>query len=1137
MCKQVNKKVKRIKEKVKADGEKRAGNHSSFCLLTFSLLLLAATAGPAAEFEWIRAFYYDARYPTAWQGDSTAMRNALTAAGYTVLNADQLKTWMDARIADKKLSVVVFCQDVIPNTVGETMTATCTFRKYLDAGGKIVWYADWPLYYMGDATNTRTTWAAAGATAVLGFNASTGPNDSYNVVTFTPEGIRWGLTLTWQSRRPTSPTVTPNLTVLAKDNAGNAAAWVKHYLPNDKFRGFVRIFDQAGQANAEDIMRVAEYIDLKASGPQPTDGAIGVTMPLLQWGPSSFAIFHNVYLGTTPELTQAHLVSAKQPFAMFYYVQGIEPGTTYYWRIDEVTADGTIYTGDVWKFTATPKTAWAPNPADGAAYVAPNVVLGWSAGMGATTHDVYFSSDRAAVEAGAAAAQKAANQPAAAYTPAGLEQGKTYYWRIDEMLVGGVKVAGPVWSFTVRPVIAKTDPSLVGWWKMDDEKAGVAVDYSGYNNYGTLAGGPRFVEGYFGDALSFDGIDDFVNCGSDASVRQVDSVSVSAWVRLGALGRDQKIASNQSGAGYKMGVFTNNLVEFEVRTSANVATLNRATPGGTVLELGIWYHVVGVYDKGKAIRTYVNGRLDRELATDVVAGVSPGALMLGREAPSGAYWFLGQMDDVRVYNKALTVEAIQKVMQGDVRLAWTPQPLTGVSLDIRDAGTLTWSAGEGAARHDVYLGKDKDAVKLADTSSPLYRGRQTGTSFSLDGKVEFGGGTYYWRIDEVTSDGTTIHKGIVWSFTVPGYLIVDEFESYTDEEGKRIYETWIDGWTNKTGSQVGNLVAPFAERTIVHSGKQAMPLDYNNTKNPFYSEAEQTFAPLQNWTGYGVTDLSLWFRGNPVRFVDKGNGAFTVGASGHDIWDNADDFRFVYKRLNGNGSVTVRVDSLVNTHAWTKAGVMIRESLDAGSPMAYMIQSFSSGVSFGWRLTQGATCGSMTQAGINAPQWVKLTRTGNAFTAQYSANGTTWTDIRNADGTVTTTTISMGSNVYIGLCVTSHNTAATTTAQFSGAATSGGVTGAWQEVWIGDDPDRTNGAAGLYLAVEDSTGKSVLVTHPDPLAANAGAWTEWKIPLNSLTGLNLARIKKLYLGVGDKKAPVPGGSGRVYLDDIRVTRP
>jgi regulation of enolase protein 1 (concanavalin A-like superfamily) len=1105
------------------------------------MLVLAATAAQAADYTWIRTYYYDSRYATAWQGASTATQTALAAAGYTVLNADALKTWMDARIADKKLSVVVLCQDAAPDTVTETMSNTCTLRKYLDAGGKIVWYADIPFYYQSNATATNTQWGDAGAPAILGFNTSGATRETYNVVTITPLGKTWGLTQTWQSRRPAVPTVTPNLDILATDNAGNAAAWVKHYVPNDTFRGFVRIFDQAGQANVDDIMRVAEYIGLKASNPQPADGATSVTMPLLQWSASSFAIFHNVYLGTTPDLTAANLVSSNQPIVMYFHVPGLQPGTTYYWRIDEVEADGTVRMGDVWKFTATPKTAWAPAPGDGAMYVAANATLTWTAGMNAMTHDVYFSADRAAVESGAAAAKKGDKQPVASYTPTGLEAGKTYYWRVDENAIGGT-VAGAVWSFTVRPVIAKTDPSLVGWWKLDDEKSGVAVDYSGYDNYGMLTGGPTFAEGYLGDALSFDGVNDFVDCGNDASLTAVDSVSVAAWIKVGGLGRDQKVGSNQnnSSGGYKLGVYTNNLVEFEIRTAANAATLNRNVTGGTVLDRDVWYHVVGVYNKGKSIRTYVNGKLDRELLTADVAGVSNGPFRLGRESFSTAYWWLGLMDDVRVYNKALTDAEIQKVMQGDPLMAWAPQPATGATLDIRNATSLSWSAGEGAAKHDVYFGKDKDAVKIATTTSPLYQGRQTGTSFSLAGLVDFGGGAYFWRIDEVEADGITVHKGIVWSFTVPGYFLVDDMESYNDTDN-RIYDTWIDNFDPKgdgSGSVVGNDPAPFAERTIVHGGRQSLPMSYNNAGPKFsFSETCRVFSPPENWTGNGVTYLSIWFRGNPVRFLDKGNGAFTVGASGHDIWDNADDFRFVYKSLSGNGSVTVKVDSLVNTNAWAKAGVMIRESLDAGSPMAYMIQSFSSGASFGWRLTTGATCGSQTQASIVAPQWVKLTRTGNAFTAQYSADGKAWTDIKNATGQVVSTTINMAANVYIGLCVTSHDAALTTTAQFSGAATTGTVTGQWQQAWIGDDPDRTNDPGGLYVTIEDSAAKVVVVTHPDPMAANISVWTEWKIPLSSLTGVNLAKVKKVCIGVGDRKAPVPGGSGRIFIDDIQVTKP
>jgi hypothetical protein len=83
----------------------------------------------------------------------------------------------------------------------------------------------------------------------------------------------------------------------------------------------------------------------------------------------------------------------------------------------------------------------------------------------------------------------------------------------------------------------------------------------------------------------------------------------------------------------------------------------------------------------------------------------------------------------------------------------------------------------------------------------------------------------------------------------------------------------------------------------------------------------------------------------------------------------------------------------------------------------------------------------------------------------------------------------------------------------------------------------TNGDGALYMVVEDNAGKSAVVTHADAAAVKAGTWTEWKIPLGSLTDVNLAKVKRLYIGVGDRQAPAKGGAGRIYIDDIRLTKP
>jgi hypothetical protein len=130
----------------------------------------------------------------------------------------------------------------------------------------------------------------------------------------------------------------------------------------------------------------------------------------------------------------------------------------------------------------------------------------------------------------------------------------------------------------------------------------------------------------------------------------------------------------------------------------------------------------------------------------------------------------------------------------------------------------------------------------------------------------------------------------------------------------------------------------------------------------------------------------------------------------------------------------------------------------------------------------------------------------------------------------------MFGTLQIGLCLTSHNPAAVTTAQFSEITITGGVSGQWQSTGIGANHPG-NSQDRLYLAIEDDAGKPIVITHPDPAAVLTTTWTEWKIPLSSLTGVNVAKIKKLYLGVGDRKNPTANGTGRVYIDDILVMRP
>ena len=258
-----------------------------------------------------------------------------------------------------------------------------------------------------------------------------------------------------------------------------------------------------------------------------------------------------------------------------------------------------------------------------------------------------------------------------------------------------------------------------------------------------------------------------------------------------------------------------------------------------------------------------------------------------------------------------------------------------------------------------------------------------------------------------------------------------------------------------------------------------------------------------------------------------------MNAIGTDIWGTADECRFAYKNLSGDGSVMARVDSVFMSDGWAKAGVMIRESLDAGSKHAMVVVTPSNGVSFQRRPATEAESESTEAAGLVAPYWVRLTRAGNTFTAQRSEDGETWVDIEVTPALA----IPMVNDVYIGLAVTSHNATVETGAAFSNVATTGSVTGQWRTAEIGvAQPDSGNSAEPLYVAIEDSSGKVAVVTSPDAAIAARPTWQQWQVPFSDLIGVNLSRVRTVYLGVGDRNNPAPGGSGLIYIDDTGYGR-
>ena len=765
----------------------------------------------------------------------------------------------------------------------------------------------------------------------------------------------------------------------------------------------VAVFNNA--LSAVDVQNLFWYGPQSASfatNPSPADKAtVSTGQVTLSWTAGQNASKHHVYVGTDFNDVKNGVASTDKGLLQTASFSNYpwELGKIYYWRIDEVEANGvTTHTGVVWSFTITSKIASAPVPANGAVLVDPNVTLSWNQGSGAVSRDVYFGTNPDNLPL---VSQK---QTATTYTPSALNYNTTYYWRINEF-DGTNTYPGDLWSFKTTPNIQITDPNLLGWYTFNDDEGAIVIDWSGYGNHGTISGNPNRVAGYDGYAMQFDGVDDVIEV-----TRMVQNdLTAMAWINTstagpqGTTGREGSglIWSDYSGGGdhFLVSILGTKLA-FETGPSPVVSAISNKD-----VVTNRWIHVAVTRTQSSGqIEIFIDGVSDAT-ATSTTRELGGSLKIAFGGNLIDSRFYTGIMDEVRFYNRVMIQQEIQQAMRGNPLLAWNPQPANGSTPDIEHLSSLIWTAGDNAVQHHVYFGTDQAAVENATTNSAgIYRGVQDTNSYTPSETLAINQ-TYYWRIDEVASDAT-VTKGKVWSFTVAKFLVVDDFENYNDVDNK-IYDTWADYYVNNTGMTVGHLDPPFAETSIVHSGRQSMYMRYDNdgTVNEgtsyersgtlLYSEADREWTDAQDWTRKGVNSLTIWFRGIPASvgsFTQTGQN-YILTAGGADIWGTADQFHFAYKQLSGVGTITARVISVTNTDPWAKAGVMIRESLAANSAHAAVVITPGSGVSFPRRTSTGAASESTTQAGITAPQWVRLTRSGNTFTAEYSANGTNWTTL------------------------------------------------------------------------------------------------------------------------------------------------
>ncbi|MBP8304434.1 MAG: discoidin domain-containing protein [Phycisphaerae bacterium] len=732
-----------------------------------------------------------------------------------------------------------------------------------------------------------------------------------------------------------------------------------------------------------------------------------------------------------------------------------------------------------------------PVPSDGAEDVERDVALSWTPGDLAQTHNVYFGTSFDEVDAASTGSALLVSQGQTATTcdlPGMLDFSRTYYWRVDEVIApsaGGTVYKGKVWSFTAEPYSYPVATPIQ------------ATASSSMND--TM--GPA-------NTINSRGLDPLTDEHSIAITDMWVSSKTGpqpTWIQY-EFDRVLKLD--------RMWVWNSNqAVEEIVGYGVKEAKIEVSADGTT------WTPIPNVPEFAQAtgLDNYAHN------TTVDLAGAEAKYLKLTCLSNWGG-GVIYSLSEVRFFY--VPTQARQ------------PAPASGAT-DVALDAVLAWRPGRLANRHEVYFGTDPNALILSKSVTD----KQVSLS-SLGGEC---GGTYYWKVDEVNEATSASWPGPVWSFSTVEGVPVEDFEAY-DDQCNRVYYVWKGGAGNSdnpdcgvpsyagngTGSIVGHDDSPYAERTVTQGGRQSMPFWYDNSQPPLYSEAYREWTVPQSWLIGGADTLTVYLQGSPIAFLEQPAGEIRMSGMGADIYQTTDQFRFAYKQLTGDGSITARVVSVQNTHEWAKAGVMIRASLEGVPMQAHMVAMPNNRVEWMPRTEAGANATGTATAvdSTPLPVWVKVTRSGNTFTGQYSLDGVTWTAVAGTTEAV----VAMPSTVYIGLVVCSHADTACA-ARFSSVATAGGVTGDWALAEVGVAQPIGNTPETFYVAVQDGS-KTKVVSHPDTSVVATGSWERWDIPFSEFTsaGINLNGIQRLTIGVGDRNAPKAGGSGQLFIDEISLTR-
>jgi hypothetical protein len=467
-------------------------------------------------------------------------------------------------------------------------------------------------------------------------------------------------------------------------------------------------------------------------------------------------------------------------------------------------------------------SATKPNPDNGAEDVPRDVILSWVPGDYADTHDVYVGTDVNDVSAATLTDDPSGvylGRSGSSFFPETgklrLDFDQTYYWRVDEVNAppDSTIYPGPVWSFTTEPFVI----SVPG------------VDIIATASSNMPGQGPE-------NTINGSGLDanDLHSKATNTMWLSASSEPGSAWIQY-EFDKPYEL--------YQMFVWNYNGESVLSLYGLKEVAVEYSLDGENWMRLDS----ISEFARAPAADGYaVNTTVDFD-------GVAAKYVKITATSNwSGVLLDQYGLSEVRFM--IIPVSARQ------------PSPAdesTGVAVNA----ALSWRAGREATEHNVYFSDDMQAV--IDGTAPVATVSQASYGpLSLDL-----GRTYYWRVDEVNNaETTTVWPGNTWSLTASESLVVDDFESYNDipegEQGSNlVYLTWIDGYDNPStnGSTMGNPSGNSMETTIVHGGRQSVPVFYDNTtaQSSEVTASTDQLAVGHNWTVGAPESLVLWIYGDP----------------------------------------------------------------------------------------------------------------------------------------------------------------------------------------------------------------------------------------------------------------------------------